>query len=249
MKQKLIRFIAMLIAIFLPHIFITALGNKDWMPECEKALKAHPEFVEIEEYWGDEYGTHIKIDLFNGKSLTFEGIDMRSGGGKNAGLSTINEFTLGGYAKVRKDESTPWKNCYGMYASFEALQTLLDVKIETMLDCIDNYDKIFELVQTIAQDQYFSEDRTKGRFGFLTDDNPETLDLYKKFPHNFVITKNRRLSVFVLYIYDYQSNLWEYGIQESDLERADYYKMRYGENWREKLNADLPKIRESLGLE
>ena len=96
MKQKLIRFIAMLIAIFLPHIFITALGNKDWMPECEKALQAHPYVRDFKCYNSIIY----EVTLTNGRTITFDEINIY-GGGFYACVNHIGEYQLIGEAIYR----------------------------------------------------------------------------------------------------------------------------------------------------
>ena len=248
MKQKLIRFIAMLIAIFLPHIFITALGNKDWMPECEKALQAHPEFVSIEGKWTNKLGEDYKINLTDGRTIGFQFINLKTGGGIYAGLVSIDEFDLSGQVKYKEEES--WKDTYGYHARFQDISQLIGVKIETMVDCIDNYDKIYELAQKLAKEEYFSDYEEVVKIGKTDFENT---DIVKRFPHHFVLSENRRGVVFVSEIYGYSNGLW-HGVKEDEIPfNADWGENwcinKYGENWREKLNNDLPKIRKSLGLE
>ena len=242
MKQKLIRFIAMLIAIFLPHIFITALGNKDWMPECEKALQAHPEVISYE-VRGQKHGGYYEVILTDERIIEFDTILADSGGGFYASVSKIGEFWLMDSCDYRKKENQPWEHCsvYGIY--FIDLSRMLGIKIETMVDCRNNYDKILELIRFLAQEQYKTgyQESVKLQHGRGLHDS-KTRNL---FPFHFVFSENRKAVVNVLAIHEYPQWVWD-GIQDDEIQ---WCVNRYGENWREKLNNDLPKIRKSLGLE
>ena len=119
-----------------------------------------------------------------------------------------------------------------------------------MVDCIDNYDKIYELAQKLAKEEYFSDYEEVVKIGKTDFENT---DIVKRFPHHFVLSENRRGVVFVSEIYGYSNGLW-HGVKEDEIPfNADWGENwcinKYGENWREKLNTDLPKIRKSLGLE
>lgn len=199
----------------------------------EKDLINHPEFVSIEQEWGDKLGEHYLVLLTDNRILEFDQINMRNGGGKYACLTRIGEFTLLGSVKYPEDTSseTHWKDRYGQYARFRDISQAMGIKIETMVDAISNYDEILAFVRKIAQKQYDSNDY-----------------VYR------VDSEKRKASIWVWKIYDYSFELW-HGVKEGEVPPyneyfgSDIFNVLYGENWREKLDEDLPKIRKSLGLE
>ena len=201
---------------------------------AEKLLKKHPEFVSIEGKWINKLGTDYKIKLTKGRILEFQFIDSRNGGGKYAGLKGIGEFSVTGRVDYIDGEDHSWKDTYGSHVRFQDLSQLLGIKLENMNDCIDNYDKILEYVQMLAREQYLAGYEDSFKSARQSWENPDNL---KKFPHHFVLSDKRNAMIAVWRIYGYPERLW-HGIKEEDLE-----------NRREKVNADLPKIRKSLGLE
>ena len=229
MKKNFLKLsIILSLLIIIPYSCITALGNIDWTPECEKTLQAHPDFVSIEQKWYDKLGTHYLINLTENRILEFDQIDSQNGGGKYACLSRIGEFKLRGDIKYVNDngESDPWKDwkdCYSTSVRFCEISKAINIKLETMIDVIDNYNEIINFFKMIAKNQYLTGERYH------------------------IDSKNRRSAIRVWAIYDYYERLW-HGAKEEDLGNWTYETM-YGENWPEKLNADLPKIRKSLGLE
>ncbi len=124
MKKKSFKLIIiLLILIVIPYSCITALGNKDWTTEVEKALQVHPEFLNIEKEWVDKLGMHYVINLTGNRVLEFAEIDSRNGGGKYAQLRRINEFEVRGTVKYLNDSSDEvhWKDRYGTNARFRDL--------------------------------------------------------------------------------------------------------------------------------
>lgn len=220
---------------------------------AEKLLKKHPEFVSIEGIWGNKLGNDYRIKLTKGRILEFQFIDSRNGGGKYAGLKEIGEFSVTGQVDYIDGVDHSWKDTYGSHVRFQDLSQLLGIKIENMIDCIDNYDKILEYVQMLAREQYLAGYEASFNRAEIRWKNPDNL---KKFPHHFVLSDERNAMIAVWRIYGYPERLW-HGINEVEHENRSYKNMfgenwcinNYGENWREKLNADLPKIRKSLGLE
>ncbi len=215
-----------------------AKGNGENLLECEKALKAHPYVIDFKCYNSIIY----EVTLTNGRTITFDEINIY-GGGFYASVSTIGEFWLMDSCDYRKKENQPWEHCsvYGIY--FIDLSRMLGIKIETMVDCINNYDKILELIRFLAQEQYKTgyQESVKLQHGRGLHDS-KTRNL---FPFHFVFSENRKAVVNVLAIHEYPQWVWD-GIQDDEIQ---WCVNRYGENWREKLNTDLPKIRKSLGLE
>ena len=230
MKKSLIKLIiTLLILIIIPYSCITALGKIDWAPEAEKVLFNHPEFIDIEQKWYDKLGTHYLVNLTGNRILEFDQIDSRNGGGKYACLQRIGEFTLLGSVKYTKDDN--WKDCYCLFARFRDISQGMGIKIETMVDVINHYDEILAFFKMIANEQYISDD-----YAYHVD------------------TEERKATIWVQEIHGYSLVLW-HGVKEGEIPPYNEYfgpgifDIRYGENWREKLNNDLPKIRKSLGLE
>lgn len=190
----------------------------------EKALKNHPEFVSIEEEWGEKLGTHYIVNLTENRILEFAQIDSRNGGGKYAGLRRIGEFEVRGFVSFPKDKSieTHWKEQYGPHARFRDISQGMGVKIETMVDVIDHYDEIIDFFKMIAIEQY-----NTNKYVFRVD------------------SEDRKAFIWVHQINGYYWYHW-HGVKEDEFVGENFYG---SENWREKVNNDLPKIRKSLGLE
>ena len=236
MKKNLLKLIiTMSILIIIPYSCITALGKIDWTTEGDKALYAHPEFINIEEFWGEKLGTHYLVNLTENRMLEFSQIDSRNGGGKYAGLKRIGEFEVREDVRYIDEKGQPfwgdWKDAYGSYVRFRDLSQEMSIKIETMTDVIDHYDEILDFVKKIANEQYISND-----YVYRLDSG------------------DRKAAIWVSDIHGYSYVLW-HGVKEDEMPPYNeyfgpgIYDIKYGENWREKLNADLPKIRKSLGLE
>ena len=233
MKKNLLKLIITIsILIIIPYSCITALGNIDWTPECEKALQAHPEFLNIEKEWVDKLGMHYVINLTGNRVLEFAEIDSRNGGGKYAQLRRINEFEVRGTVKYPKDSNIEnhWKDCYGHNARFSDLTKGMGIKIETMIDVINHYDEVLAFIKKIANEQYSS-----GDYAYHVD------------------TEDRKATIWIAYVNGYPEGLW-HGVKDDEIPFNEdwgewWCVSEYGENWREKLNTDLPKIRKSLGLE
>ncbi len=233
MKKKSFKLIIiLLILIVIPYSCITALGNKDWTTEVEKALQVHPEFLNIEKEWVDKLGMHYVINLTGNRVLEFAEIDSRNGGGKYAQLRRINEFEVRGTVKYLNDSSDEvhWKDRYGTNARFRDLSQGMGIKIETMVDVINHYDEVLSFIKMIANGQYVSDNY-----------------VYR------VDSEDRKATIWVAYINGYPDGLW-HGIKEDEIPFNEdwgewWCVSEYGENWREKVNNDLPKIRKSLGLE
>lgn len=209
------------ILIIIPYSCITALGKKDWTTEGRKALYNHPDFISTEKEWGDKLGQHLVVNLTDNRILEFEQIDTRVGGGKYAGLKGIGEFKLSSYVEFNGESY--WKDTYGSHVRFQDLSQLLGIKIETMIDCIDNYDKILELVKKLAREQYLTSPDVSLRL--YRERASRHKDIIKEFPNHFVLSENRIACIYVLAMYDWI---------------AQY-------EWDEKIPAD--KLRKSLGLE
>ena len=216
--------ITMSILIIIPYSCITALGKIDWTTEGDKALYAHPEFINIEESWGEKLGNHYIVNLTENRILEFAQIDSRNGGGKYAGLRRIGEFEVRGFVTFPKDKSieTHWKEQYGQHARFSDISQGMGIKIETMVDVINHYDEIIDFFKMIAIEQY-----NTNKYVFRVD------------------SEDRKAFIWVHQINGYYWYHW-HGVKEDEFVGENFYG---SENWREKLNADLPKIRKSLGLE
>ncbi len=232
MKSKLKKIIILsLIVLTLPSTCVVVLAKAPL--KGYEALKNHPEFVNIEEEGGEKLGGYLIVNLTENRSIEFSQIGYRSGGGKYACLRRIGEFELRGEVEYPNDTSryTHSKECYGSYARFRDLSQAIGLKIETMTDVIDHYDEILDFVKKIANEQYISND-----YVYRLDSG------------------DRKAAIWVSDIHGYSYVLW-HGVKEDEVPPYNeyfgpgVYEAMYGENWREKLNADLPKIRKSLGLE
>lgn len=228
MKKKIVLICFLILFLFCTLSMSFAFGLKG-----EKALKNHPEFLNIEQEWGNKIGTHYLVNLTENRILEFDQIDPGNGGGKYACLQQIGEFTLRGSVKYPKDSSFEdhWKDRYGSYARFSDLSQATGLKIKTMTDVIDHYDEILDFVKKIANELYIS-----GNYEYRVD------------------SEDRKASIWVSDIHGYSFVLW-HGVKGGEVPPynkyfgPEIYDVMYGENWREKLNSDLPKIRKSLGLE
>lgn len=226
MKKKPFKLIIiLLILIIIPYSSITALGNIDWTPEAEKALQVHHEFIRIEKKWYDKLGTHYLIDLTENRILEFDQIDSKNGGGKYACLSRIGEFELREGVRYINESIKNNRESWSPYARFSDISQATGLKIETMTDVIDFYDGILNFVKMIANEQYISDDY-----------------VYR------VDSEDRKAAIWVWKIHGYFFHHW-HGAKEEDLDNPLYETLYSDKNWAEKLNADLPKIRKSLGLE
>lgn len=197
-----------------------------------KDLKKHPDFVSIEQAWFDKLGGHFLVKLKENRILEFSQINLVNGGGKYAQLRRINEFEVRGSVNYPKDSSTEehWKDCYGSDARFRDLSKGMGIKIGTMVDVINHYDEVLAFIKMIGNEQYIS-----GGYAYHVD------------------TEDRKATIYVAYLNGYPDGLW-HGIKEDEIPFNEdwgewWCVSEYGENWREKLNADLPKIRKALGLE
>ena len=200
----------------------------------EEALKKHSEFISIEKKWSEKIGEHYLIQLTGNRILEFAQIYANSGGGKYACLKRIGEFEISEDVRYINEEGElfwgDWKDSYGSFMRFRDLSNETGLKIETMTDVIDNYDEILSFVKMIANEQYIFDE-----YVYHADSG------------------SRKASIWVNSIHGYSHGLW-HGIKDGEIPfNADWGEewciFYYGENWREKLNADLPKIRKSLGLE
>ena len=70
MKRKLILIFCLTIFLFITLSICVAFGLKG-----EKALKNHPEFVSIEDEWGEKLGTYYLVNLTEDRTLEFFQID------------------------------------------------------------------------------------------------------------------------------------------------------------------------------
>ena len=230
MKKTIILICCLTLFLFVTLSMCVAFGLKG-----EKALKNHPEFVSIEEEWGTKLGTHYIVNLTDNRMLEFDQINSGNGGGEYACLERIGEFELRENVRYIDEKGQPfrgdWKDAYGSYARFSDLSQEMGIKIETMTDVINHYDEILDFVKKIANEQYISND-----YVYRLDSG------------------DRKAAIWVSDIHGYSYVLW-HGVKEDEVPPYNeyfgpgVYDIMYGENWREKLNADLPKIRKSLGLE
>ena len=221
MKKNIILIFCLTLFLFATQLMCVAETR------AEKLLNKHPEFVSIGNKWVDKLGNHYLVNLTENRVLEFDQINSLNGGGKYACLMRIGEFELIGSVKYPKDSSTEahWKDRYSSYARFQDLSQGMGVKIETMIDVINHYDEILNFVKMIAKEQFFSE--------------------------NYVYhidSENRKATIWVWTIHGFFFEHW-HGAKEEDLKNHLYETLYGDKNWSEKLNADLPKIRKSLGLE
>ncbi len=227
MKKSLIKLIiTLLILIIIPYSCITALGKIDWTPEAEKVLFNHPEFIDIEQKWYDKLGTHYLVNLTENRILEFDQIDSRNGGGKYACLKRIGEFEVRGSVQYinKKGETVrgDTKESWSAYARFRDISQGMGITIETMVDVINHYDEILTFFKIIANEQYNT----------------------KKYVYR-VDSEDRKAFIWVHQVNGYYWYHW-HGVKEDEFVGENFYE---SENWREKVNNDLPKIRKSLGLE
>lgn len=237
MKKNIILIFCLTIFLFVTLSMCFAFGLKG-----EKALKNHPEFISIENEWGEKLGTHYLVNLTGNRILEFAQIDSGNGGGKYAGLKGIGEFGLTGQVDYIDGKYHSWKDTYGSHVRFQDLSQLLGIKIENMIDCIENYDKILGYVQMLAREQYLAGYEASFKRARKRRENPDNLE---NFPYHFVLSEKRNAMIAVSSIYGYSEDFW-HGTKEEDFINENIYS---NENRREKLNKDLPKIRKSLGLE
>lgn len=100
MKKNIILICCLTLFLFTTQSMCIAFGLKG-----EKALKNHPEFVNIEEEWGTKLGNHYIVNLTDNRILKFDQINSGNGGGEYAGLRRIGEFEVRGFVTFSKDKS------------------------------------------------------------------------------------------------------------------------------------------------
>ena len=206
-----------------------------------KDLKKHPEFVSIESSTLREnlfinYEYDIDVKLKNGKSISFACID-KHGGGKYCCVSKIGDFSVDSRILVNN------RQIPAAGINFIDLSNILKKEISSITDAIDNYDDILKFILNLAKKQYFLGAMESSWLDSYSCINNQKI--IKKFPSNFSFKGNRKAVIFVETIKNYPQWVWD-GIQDDEIQ---WCVNRYGENWREKLNNDLPKIRKSLGIE
>ena len=168
-----------------------ALGNGENLCECEKALKAHPCVIDFKCYNSIIY----EVTLTNNRIITFDEINI-SGGGFYACVNNIGEYHLNGLAMYRKNRKKKWETCSrGGY--FIDLSQILGIKIESMIDCIDNYDKILELAKFLAYEQFKAGYNESAK---LSDNRCFDLQTMNNFPFHYALSENRKAVVNVLSI-------------------------------------------------
>ncbi len=209
--------------------------------EGRDAMKNHPEVISYESR-AQEHGEYHEVTLTGGRKIEFDTINGHSGGGFYAAVTKIGEYTLYDSA-FYLTKTKKWKNAGGSGAFFIDLSQILGIKIETMIDVIDNYDKILELAKFLALEQFKAGyyESTK-----LTDNRRFDLQTINEFPLNYVISENRKAVIYVSSIYEYPRWVWD-GIQEDELKHCDSFNYRFGDGWEN--NVPYDKIRKSLGLE
>lgn len=220
-----------------------AFGKKEYHIDAgHEALINHPDFVSIEYANPNEHdrGMYYIVNLTNGRKIEFNYIDTNTGGGIFGGVGSIGEYSFANISAYKYDESQDWEKIYGKHyksnptyidsnsqewrmifgfsvASFANLSTLLGIKIETMTDAIDNYDKIIQFAQTLAREQYL------GDFNKISDIMDLNIlfdtELQEKFPHSFVNSENRKGVVFVISIEDKARWDWDEKIPEDRLKK------------------------------
>ena len=212
------------IDIFLFFSICYCFSKDKRLPEWQQQLKEHPEFETIEYMWSDKNGSHYKITLSDNRIFEIEEINYKTGNSFYAAVTNINEYKFWDSCKYINSKNGKWKSCstYGIY--FIDLTEILGINIENAVDVINNYDRICELAKNIAREQYLNE-----RYEY------------------HIYTEKRNSSISIVSVMEYPAYFW-HGVAEED-KNDIYFKAKWGENWVEKLNADLPKIRKSLGLE
>ncbi len=228
-----------------------AFGKKEYHIEAgHEALINHPEFVSIEYINTNEHdmGVYYIVNLTDGRKIEFNYIDTNTGGGIFGGVEAIGNYRFFGVSAYKNDNPQYWEDFFGKYykhygnyasffdsysqewrqmynglvISFYNLSMLLGIKIETMTDAINNYDKIVQLAQILAREQYLTKIKEiphHGNFDVLFD-----TEVQNRLPQHFVNSENRKGFVYVVMIENYGD--WE---------------------WDEKIPAD--KLKKYLGLE
>lgn len=221
MKKNIIFICCLTLFLFATQSISVAFGLKG-----EKALKNHPEFVSIEKEWGTKLGNHYIVNLTDNRILEFDQINSGNGGGEYACLKRIGEFEVRGFVQyINKNGEIVrgnTKESWSAYARFRDISQGMGVKIETMVDVIDHYDEIIDFFKMIAIEQY-----NTNKYVFRVD------------------SEDRKAFIWVHQINGYYWYHW-HGVKEDEFVGENFYG---SENWREKVNNDLPKIRKSLGLE
>lgn len=210
--------------IFLFFSLCICYSKEKRLPGWQQQLNEHPEFESIEYMWSDKKGSHYKITLSNNRIFEIEEINYKTGNSFYAALTNINEYKFWDSCKYTKIKNGKRNSCsaYGIY--FIDLTEILGVSIDNAVDIINNYDIICELAQNIAREQYLNKD-----YEYHID------------------TEKRNSSISIISVLEYPAYFW-HGVAEEDMD-DNYFKSKWGENWVEKVNTDLPKIRKSLGLE
>ena len=205
MKTKLFAFLIFSIVFNLPCL---PLGSSETVFGAEELLKTHPEFVDIEDKWTDKLGESYEINLTSGRTIGFKCIDLRTGGGKYAGLVSIGEFNLSG--RVKYKEKTSWKDTYGYQVRFQDLSRLLGIKIETMIDCIDNYNQLYELAKMLAREHFNIGWSAMPEIWYQWD-----TPLVKQFS-GYIFTENREAKIITSAIYDCSQAYWANKVLEDE---------------------------------
>lgn len=240
-KKKFILFLFIHLFLLMSVPFF-GFGSGEIVCKDEEAVKNHPDFVKFTSR-GQDYGNHYTVILTDNGTIEFENTDSQTGGGFYAAVYKIGEYQFYGHTAYYDEKKRTWKNCGRSGAYFIDLSQMLGVKIETMADCIDNYDKIYELAKLLAQEQYkagYDESVKLQKKNCLLDSK-----IQNEFPYHFALSENRKSVVYILAMYEIPQWLWN-GVKDNDI---SWCKTSFGENWQEKLDEDLPKIRKSLGLE
>ena len=166
------------------------------------------------------------VNLTDNRILEFDQINSGNGGGEYACLKRIGEFEVRGFVQyINKNGEIVrgnTKESWSAYARFRDISQGMGVKIETMVDVIDHYDEIIDFFKMIAIEQY-----NTNKYVFRVD------------------SEDRKAFIWVHQINGYYWYHW-HGVKEDEFVGENFYG---SENWREKVNNDLPKIRKSLGLE
>ena len=229
---------------FILFLLINSICYAKGKFEGREAMENHPEVISYE-LRGQKHGAYYKVTLTGNRIIEFSNILSDSGSGFYAAISKLGEYWFLDSCRYRKSAKQEWKICGTDGIYFTDLSQILDTKIETMVDCIDNYNKIYELAKFLANEQYKAGCKESANL----QDHRCLFDSRIKdvFPFHFALSENREAVVTVLAIYEYPQWFWD-GVQEDEMNDRTA-KIQWGENWVEKVNADLPKIRKSLGLE
>ena len=245
-KQNLIILIVFICLVSVVFSKAWAFGKKEYHIDAgHEALINHPEFVSIEYINTNEHdmGVYYIVNLTDGRKIEFNYIDTNTGGGIFGGVEAIGNYRFFGVSAYKNDNPQYWEEFFGKYykhygnyasffdsysqewrqmynglvISFYNLSMLLGIKIETMTDAIDNYDKIIQLAQTLAREQYFGnfkEIKDRDAFSNIFD-----AELQEKFPHCFINSENRKGFVYVVMIENYGNGEWNEKIPEDRLKK------------------------------